>query len=100
MFAQADPARPAVLPDGVEPYRRIGPLGPADLPSGLLRSHSLAAGVWGLLALEEGHIAFVWEDGSGDRFDLVPSEEVVIPPQVLHHLETTGEFRLSITFLR
>jgi hemoglobin len=92
--------RPATLPEGVEPYRRIGPFGQADLPAGLLRSHNLAAEVWGLLSLEKGQIAFVWEDGSGDRADLVAPAEIVIPPKVLHHLEATGECSLAITFLR
>ena len=92
--------RPCALPAHAEPYRTIGPFGGADLPAGLLRSHSLAAGVWGLLALEEGSIAFVWEDGSGDRFDLVAPAEMVIPPEVFHHLETSRDFRLTVTFLR
>jgi tellurite resistance-related uncharacterized protein len=92
--------RPRALPAGAEAYRTIGPFGRADLPAGLLRSHSLAAGVWGLLELEQGSIAFVWEDGSGDRFDLAAPAEMVIPPEVLHHLETSGDFRLTVTFLR
>lgn len=92
------------LPDGVEAYRSLGPFGPADLPSGLLRTHRLAEGVWALLRLEAGRIVFVWEDvdseRGGQREELAAPAELVVPPQVPHHLKVEGEFRLALTFHR
>ncbi|HSG35391.1 MAG TPA: DUF1971 domain-containing protein [Sphingomonadaceae bacterium] len=92
--------RPANLPGNVRPYRTIGPFGRESLPAGLKRTHDLAEGVWGLVELVAGRIAFVWEDGSGDREELVAPAAIVVPPQVPHHVEATGEFSLTITFHR
>lgn len=96
---------PSVSPRGAispqaQPYRRIGPFGPDDLPKGLLANHRLAPGVWGQVRLEQGKIDFVWDDEQGGRQTLAAPAEIVVPPQVPHHLELTGAFRLSITFLR
>jgi len=91
-------ARARDLPPGVAPYRTIGPFDEATLPKGLLASHSLAEGVWGLLRLERGRIDFVWEDAAGGVAELVAPAEIVVPPTVLHHLEKRGDFRLAITF--
>ncbi len=97
---QAAAGRAKVLPDGTAPYRSLGPFGPADLPAGLLRTHRLAEGVWGQLRLEAGRAVFVWEDGSGEREDLAAPAELVVPPQVPHHLEVEGDFSIALTFHR
>ncbi|KPL67805.1 hypothetical protein SZ64_06560 [Erythrobacter sp. SG61-1L] len=92
--------RPKALPDGTAPYRSLGPFGPSDLPSGLLRRHRLAEGVWGLLRLQAGRVVFVWEDGSEEREELTAPAELVVPPQVPHHLEVEGDFSIALTFHR
>lgn len=88
------------IPAQVQAYRSIGPFGPDDLPKGLLANHRLAEGVWGQVRLEEGRIDFVWDDGQGGRQTLTAPAEISVPPKVPHHLELSGAFRLSITFLR
>jgi len=93
------PERPDRLPAGVEPYRTIGPFDAATLPAGLRRTHNLKAGTWGRVALEQGRLGFVWEDEVGGRDDLTAPAEIVVPPQVPHHVEG-DDFRLSITFYR
>jgi tellurite resistance-related uncharacterized protein len=92
--------RPASLPESAGPYRTIGPFGRETLPAGLLRTHDLAEGVWGLVELHSGRIVFVWEDGSGDRIELEAPARIIVPPQIPHHLEADGDFRLTITFHR
>lgn len=91
--------RPSRLPEGVEAYRTIGPFDASGLPAGLRRTHDLKEGTWGRLALEQGALAFVWEDAEGGRTELVAPAELVVPPQVPHHVEG-DEFRLTITFHR
>lgn len=100
-MADSSPSsRPAAIPAEAKPYRRIGPFGRDDLPKGLIANHRLAAGVWGLVEVEEGQIDFVWDDAQGGCQSVHAPGAITVPPQVPHHLELTGEFRLSITFLR
>ena len=87
------------LPDGVEAYRTIGPFDAASLPAGLRRTHDLKQGTWGKVVLERGSIGFVWEDETGGRQDADAPAEIVVPPQVPHHVEG-GDFELTITFYR
>ena len=93
-------ARPTRLPHGVAPYRKIGPFDAFSLPAGLLQTHHLKDGVWGVLRLEAGEVAFVWEDGSHERIALAAPGEIVVPPKIPHHLEPQGEFLLTIEFHR
>lgn len=90
--------RPASLPGDVRAYRTIGPFDRSTLPDGLWRTHDLAQGTWGLVELAGGRIVFVWDDGSGDVAELAAPGSIVVPPQVPHHVEASGDFRLSITF--
>ena len=91
--------RPSQLPEGAEPYRTIGPFDAATLPAGLRRTHDLKQGTWGLVSLAEGSLSFVWEDEEGGRAELSAPVEIVVPPQVQHHVEG-DDFRLTITFYR
>jgi len=93
------PERPPRLPEGVEGYRTIGPFDAATLPAGLRRTHDLKVGTWGVVTLEQGSLGFVWEDEIGGRDDLAAPAEIVVPPQVPHHVEG-DDFRLTITFYR
>ena len=87
------------MPEQAEAYRTIGPFDAASLPAGLRRTHDLKPGAWGKVTLEEGSLGFVWEDEQGGREDLRAPAEIVVPPQVPHHVEG-DDFRLSITFFR
>lgn len=91
--------RPSRLPEGADAYRMIGPFDAASLPAGLRRTHDLKQGTWGRVRLEQGSLSFVWEDGAGGREDLTAPAEIVVPPQVPHHVEG-GDFHLTITFYR
>jgi tellurite resistance-related uncharacterized protein len=91
--------RPARLPEAVEAYRTIGPFDAASLPAGLRRTHDLKQGTWGKIVLERGSIGFVWEDEAGGRQEVGAPAEIVVPPQVPHHVEG-DDFELTITFYR
>jgi tellurite resistance-related uncharacterized protein len=97
--ALADVSPVRALPAG-EPYRTIGPFDAETLPAGLRGEHRLKPGAWGLLRLSEGSLDFVWDDGSDRRERLAAPAEVVIPPQVPHHLEDDGQYRLTVAFYR
>lgn len=88
------------LPAEAEPYRTIGPFDAETLPKGLRAEHNLKAGAWGLLALSEGSLKFVWDDEEGGAHELAAPAELVVPPLVRHHVEGEGPFVLTITFYR
>ncbi|MBC7159369.1 MAG: hypothetical protein H5U21_04880 [Porphyrobacter sp.] len=67
-------------------YRRIGPFDAAAIPAGLLREHTLKAGVWGRV-------------GSGQSERLVAPAETFIPPQRPHHVEVSPDVSLEIELL-
>jgi cupin 2 domain-containing protein len=88
------------LPPDAEAYRTIGPFDAETLPQGLRAEHSLKPGTWGLIELTEGSLRFVWDDAEGGTEDVVAPARLIVPPQVLHHVEGSGSFALTITFYR
>lgn len=92
--------RPQTLPPGAVLYKTVGPFDADSLPDGLKRAHRLKAGAWGLLTLQKGEIAFVWDDADGGEILLSAPATIVVPPEIPHHLRLAGPFRLSIGFHR
>ena len=88
------------LPPGSTAYRDIGPFDAQSLPAGLRAEHRLKEGTWGLLTLTAGSLRFVWDDEQGGAEELVAPVQLVVPPQVLHHVEGEGPFELTIAFHR
>lgn len=88
------------LPPGSLAYSEIGPFDAGSLPKGLRAEHRLKPGAWALLNVLEGGIRFVWDDDTGGQDHLVAPAQLIVPPQVLHHVESDGPFLLTITFHR
>ena len=88
------------LPPDAEAYRTIGPFDAATLPRGLRAEHDLKPGAWGVVTLTKGRLRFAWDDEQGGAEELVAPAEIVVPPQVPHHVEGDGPFSLTITFYR
>ena len=87
------------IPAGYALVRTIGPFDGQTLPKGLLGEHRLKPDRWGLLRLTAGVVTFVWDDGSGRVDHLSAPAELMVPPQVPHHLELAGDFQLEIALL-
>nr|WP_166176796.1 DUF1971 domain-containing protein [Altererythrobacter segetis] len=81
-------------------YRTIGPFDAASLPAGLRAEHRLKEGTWGVIALTEGSLRFVWDDEQGGVDELSAPSQFIVPPQVPHHVEGEGPFELTIAFHR
>ena len=88
------------LPLGSVAYRAIGPFGAQSLPTGLRAEHRLKEGTWGVLELSEGALRFVWDDEQGGVDELTAPIRLIVPPQVPHHVEGEGPFKLAIAFHR
>lgn len=88
------------MPAGFAPYRTIGPFDADSLPAGLRAEHRLKPGAWALLTLTSGSIRFLWDDHAGGVELLTAPAALVVPEQVLHHVESDGPFSLTIAFHR
>lgn len=86
-------------PEGFAIVRVIGPFDRESLPRGLLAEHRLKPDRWGHVRLSQGSVAMVWDDGTGRVDYLTAPGELIVPPQVSHHLEFADDFRLEIAFL-
>lgn len=86
------------LPSSARAYRTIGPFDADAIPAGLLRRHDLKDGVWGLLTVTVGAIAFHWDDAEGGGRVLGAGDTMLIPPRVPHHLEKQGPVTIEIAF--
>lgn len=88
------------LPEGLALQRETDRFTADTVPPGLLRAHRVATGVWGVLHVEAGTLAFVWEDRPGEPLALAAGDAVVIPPDVHHHVEPGPGARFRVAFHR
>ncbi len=86
------------MPADARIYRSIGPFDNQSIPKGLLAEHRLKPDVWARLELDEGTVTFVWDDSAGGLEKLTAPTQLIVPPEVPHHLEADSAFRLSIHF--
>lgn len=79
----------------MKPYKTLR-FDEGKIPEGLLRDHSLKAGVRGCLRVTHGELVFV--DESGAKARVSAGEHVSIAPQTPHHLEDTEHATIEIDF--
>lgn len=90
----------AELPADLHPVRRTDVWDEATVPPGLRRAHRVAAGVWGLLHVERGHVRL--RARTEPPLDVVvePGAPQPIPPEVEHEVEVPPGARFFVEFLR
>jgi hemoglobin len=73
---------------------------PDNLPAGLRSAHTTKDGTWGLLKVHAGVLRYTLDDPPHTEVVLAAGQQVVIEPQVRHHVafELPGSFQ--ITFCR
>ncbi|KOF54239.1 MULTISPECIES: DUF1971 domain-containing protein [unclassified Achromobacter] len=102
MTSTADSGRPLpdALPPGVHAYGHSPVFTPETLPDALKAGHTIKAGTWGLLEVREGALRFVLDDPPHTEVVLTAGQQIVIEPEVRHHVafEQPGSFQ--ITFCR
>lgn len=92
-----------MLPAEARPYRRTAEFTEQTVPEALRRAHNTKAGVWGLITVLEGRLAYRITDPRRD-----PSERVLTPqtdaglvePTILHEVEPQGPVRFYVEFWR
>jgi tellurite resistance-related uncharacterized protein len=91
------------LPPGLAPYKRTPEFTGDSVPAGLLRSHSTKDGVWGLIHVAEGRLAYRVTDArraASERILTPESEPGVVEPTILHEVEPLGPVRFHVEFHR
>lgn len=91
------------MPSGFVAYGRT-PIFRADtIPSGLRARHSTKPGIWGRLVVRSGRLVFVEEGPPEQRYPLgggESSNEIVIVPEVAHHVEPAGPVEFFVEYFR
>jgi len=94
---------PAVLPDGLDAYRRTDRFTETSVPSGLLRDHSTKAGTWGLIRVAKGRLRYRITDPRRPALETILSPETppgIVEPTILHHVEPLGPVCFDVEFYR
>lgn len=86
------------LPKNVTAYKRTPTFSEETIPAGLLKNHSTAAGVWGLIQIEAGSLEYVI--GDTETHILSPETKGIVEPLVSHHVRATGPVSFHIEFYR
>lgn len=79
------------------PYKVTPTFDENSMPMALLRSHTLKAGSWGIIRVEEGSVKYQGDDRPHATL-LIPGRPGFIHPEVAHHLELAGPVKLLIEF--
>jgi len=91
------------LPSDVRPYRRTDVFTEATLPAGLRKAHSTKAGVWGLIHVIEGRLAYRIRDDRRPASETVlcpGALPAVVEPTILHEVEPLGPVKFYVEFHR
>ena len=91
------------LPPDVNPYKRTPEFTEATVPAGLLRDHDTKDGVWGLIHVLEGRLAYRVTDPRRPPVETVltpTSEPGVVEPTIRHAVEPLGPVRFFVEFHR
>lgn len=89
------------LPNGLELVRTTDEFNSTSTPKGLLRAHRVATGVWGLLRVKQGTVTFVFEETAAKPAESIlvsAGEDLVIPPQIAHHVAPDSEAVFCVEF--
>ena len=88
------------LPHGFVLVRTTPAFDERSVPTGLLHRHQVAAGVWGRLVVRSGSVDVVFDDRPLDPRHGAPGKPILIPPERVHHVVTTGPVGFVVEFYR
>lgn len=91
------------LPNGVHPYRRTDVFTEGTVPQGLRKAHTTKEGVWGVIHVLEGRLAYRIVDARRNPHERVLTAETppgIVEPTILHEVEPLGAVRFFVEFHR
>ncbi|MCF8478212.1 MAG: DUF1971 domain-containing protein [Pseudolabrys sp.] len=87
------------LPVGLAAYKRTPVFDQDGLPAALQENHRTKAGVWGLIHVLEGRLAYTTFEPPTERI-LAPDSPGVVQPGQLHKVQPVGAVRFFVEFYR
>ena len=88
------------IPDGYAPYRTTASFCEGTVPRALLERHSTKAGVWGLIHVERGRLAYRSSAPAPCDVVLEAGAPGVVLPEVEHEVEPLGSVQFHLEFWR
>lgn len=88
------------MPAGLSSYKLSPVFTPANLPAAFKAAHSIKAGTWGLLRVHSGALVFTLDVQPPRTLLLDAGEQLVVEPQVPHHVTFVAEGAFQIDFHR
>lgn len=88
------------LPQNLVAYKRTPIFTHTATPAGLTRRHSTKKGVWAVLQVLEGSLAFSWLDGDHRESTAEAGTQIVVPPEVPHKVAFEGPASFVLTFYK
>lgn len=91
------------LPSDVRPYKRTEVFTETSTPAALRRAHNTKAGVWGLIHVLEGRLAYRVTDPGRQASEQVLTPDAppgLVEPTILHEVEPLGAVRFFVEFHR
>jgi len=89
-----------LVPDRAREYRRTDDFDERTIPPGLLRAHTIKAGAWGRLVVEQGELRLWFQPPLSLEVTVRPGSPAAIPPQLEHEVRLRGPVRFHVEFLR
>ena len=87
------------LPSTVSPYQRTKTFTQDTVPKGLLSDHNTKAGVWGVITVLDGRLAYVIPS-TEETVILDAVTPGIVEPEVRHHETPLGEVSFFVEFYR
>lgn len=91
------------LPDGVVMYRQTPVFTETTVPAGLLGDHRTKDGVWGVIRVLEGKLAYRIKDARRPPMEFLLTPKTIpaaIEPTITHEVEPCGPVRFFVQFYR
>ncbi|MEQ1945632.1 MAG: DUF1971 domain-containing protein [Bryobacteraceae bacterium] len=86
------------LPANLSPFRRTATFTEQTIPNAMLRAHFTAAGVWGVIHVQQGQLRYAID--GGEVHLLSPGVTAIIEPQVGHSVTPVGEVSFYVEFFK
>ena len=88
------------MPAGFAPYKRTREFDEQSVPAGLLKQHSTAPGVWGVIHVLAGRLRYIVEAPLAAELELDETNPGIVVPEVFHRVVPEGSVRFFVEFHR
>ena len=89
-----------ILPEGMTSHQQTPEFNENSIPKGLLKNHSTAKNVWGLIRILEGSLLYRIIEPTAEEVVLTVEHHGVVAPEMLHQVEIIGPVRFRVEFYR